>query len=306
MSTEAIDQLIHAIANVSHIEKPCLENLLTIKKMEIAKEPVDVEHYEAEKKVIMWENTIADLNSWSLNWVLFKVTCGLQQEKDRSEVCLKKAKQLVTETEEKVQDEKDKIHEVEVQNEKYTVEYRTLQKYREDVTLMLDEIVKGDFAGETALKEQIGQYKDKSIELFDNIKKLETVKDLLKTSDSSILEAILELRSSSSKETLMGEGKVYFPEIAFDCLKEARELYPDLPGFKSPTEYVNESDNTGAYYSPMQKYLWDVRKRLAELISWCADEAIALLDEETQTQVQLGLKVDEYNFERRRILKESA
>lgn len=64
----------------------------------------------------------------------------MQQEKDRSEVCLKKAKQLVTETEEKVQDEKDKIHEVEVQNEKYTVEYRTLQKYREDVTLMLDEV----------------------------------------------------------------------------------------------------------------------------------------------------------------------
>ncbi|KAI8079186.1 hypothetical protein BDF21DRAFT_493827 [Thamnidium elegans] len=306
MSTESIDQLIHAIANISHVEKPCLDNLLTIKKMEIAKEPIDVEHYEAEKKVIMWENTITDLNSWSLNWALFKVTCGLQQEKDRSEVGLKKAKQLVIETEEKVQEEKDKIHEVEVQNEKYTVEYRTLQKYREDVTLMLDEIVKGDFAGETSLKEQIGQYKDKSIELFDNIKKLETVKDLLKTSDSSILEAILELRSSSSKETLMGEGKVYFPEIAFECLKEARELYPDLPGFKSPTEYVNESDNTGAYYSPMQKYLWDVRKRLAELISWCADEAIVLLDQETENQVQLGLKVDEYNFERRRILKESA
>lgn len=51
MSTESIDQLIHAIANISHVEKPCLENLLTIKKMEIAKEPVDVEQYEAEKKV---------------------------------------------------------------------------------------------------------------------------------------------------------------------------------------------------------------------------------------------------------------
>lgn len=44
------------------------------------------------------------------------------------------------ETSEKVQEEKDKIHEVEVLNEKYAVEYRTLQKYREDVSLLLDEV----------------------------------------------------------------------------------------------------------------------------------------------------------------------
>jgi hypothetical protein len=48
---ESIDQLIHAIANLSHVERPCLENLLTIKKLEIAKEPVDKEHHEALSKV---------------------------------------------------------------------------------------------------------------------------------------------------------------------------------------------------------------------------------------------------------------
>ncbi|KAI9361488.1 hypothetical protein BD770DRAFT_425826 [Pilaira anomala] len=300
MSTESIDQLVLAISNIAHVEKPCLENLLTIKKLEIAKEPVDKENYDAEKKVIMWENTIRDLNNWTLTWALLKLTCGLQQEKERSVEGLKKAKLLVIETSEKVQEEKDKIHEVEVLNEKYAVEYRTLQKYREDVSLLLDEVVKD----ETVFKSQIDELKEKSIKLFENIQKLEKVKDLIKEADNSLLEAILELRASTSKETLMAEGKIYFPEVAFACLKEARALYPELPGFKSPTDYVNESDNTGAYYSPMQKYLWDVRKRLAELTSWCAEEALVVLEEETQTQIQLGRKVDEYNLERRRLLKE--
>lgn len=127
---------------------------------------------------------------------------------------------------------------------------------------------------------------------------------MIKGADLALLEAILELRASTSKESSMGAGKIYFPETAFECLQKARELYPDLPGFKSPTEYVNEEDNTGAYYSPMQKYLWDVRKRLTELIAWCDDESIALLEQETQTQIQLGQKIDNYNFERRRVLKE--
>jgi hypothetical protein len=118
------------------------------------------------------------------------------------------------------------------------------------------------------------------------------------------LEAILELRQSSVKEHLMGEGKVYFPQVAYDCLTQAREEYPELPGFKSPTEYVNEADNTGAYYSPMQKYLWDVRRRLSELVLWCDNEALAQLTDETEIQIELGSKIDEYNFERRRIIKE--
>lgn len=118
---------------------------------------------------------------------------------------------------------------------------------------------------------------ERSNEKFKGIEKLETVKELLKSADIALLEAILELRSSTVKETLMGEGKVYFPQDAYDCLVKARELYPELPGFKSPTEYVNEADDTGAYYSPMQKYLWDVRRRMTELISWCQEEATTLL-----------------------------
>lgn len=166
--------------------------------------------------------------------------------------------------------------------------------------------MKSDFAGKVALKGEIDTIKEESVDLFEKIQILEKVKELIKEADMALLEAILELRASSAKESSMGAGKVYFPETAFECLQEARALYPELPGFKSPTEYVKEEDNTGAYYSPMQKYLWDVRKRLQELISWCADEALVLLERETQVQIRLGQKTDEYNYEKRRILKESS
>ncbi|KAI7874618.1 pseudouridine synthase [Mucor mucedo] len=280
MSTQSIDELVHAIANIAHVEQPCLENLLTIKKLEIAKEPIDKEYMDAVKK------------------------CGLQAEKDHAASGLKKATDLVAESTLKVQSEKDKIHEVEVQNEKYAIEYRTLQKYRED----LDDLFNGmdALAGQIIMKSDLQELKDESTDLFEKIQILEKVKELIKEADMALLEAILELRASTAKEKSMGAGKVYFPETAFECLQEARRLYPDLPGFKSPTEYVKEQDNTGAYYSPMQKYLWDVRKRLGELITWCADEALVLLERETQVQVRLGQKTDEYNYERRRILKESS
>ena len=66
--------------------------------------------------------------------------CGLQAEKDRAKEGLKKANVLVAETEKKVQEEKDKIHDVEIKNEKYSVDYRSLQKYREDISVLLDSV----------------------------------------------------------------------------------------------------------------------------------------------------------------------
>lgn len=64
----------------------------------------------------------------------------MQAEKDRAQEGLKKANALAAETEKKVQEEKDKIHEVEIKNEKYSVDYRSLQKYREDVSVLLDSV----------------------------------------------------------------------------------------------------------------------------------------------------------------------
>lgn len=64
----------------------------------------------------------------------------MQAEKDRAKEGLKKANVLVAETEKKVQEEKDKIHDVEIKNEKYSVDYRSLQKYREDISVLLDSV----------------------------------------------------------------------------------------------------------------------------------------------------------------------
>ncbi|KAI8349229.1 hypothetical protein EDC96DRAFT_520369 [Choanephora cucurbitarum] len=305
MSTQSIDQLALAISNIAHVEQPYMNNLLVIKKLEIAKEPIDIEHREALSKVVMWETEVLNLDSWTVQWLLAKLTCSVQAEKDRTQKGLEKAKSLVEETEKKVQVETDKIHEVEVQNEKYAVDHRELQKYREEISSLLDKALQQETPKTQECKDKIDETRKKAEEQLENVKKLDKVKEYIKNADIALLEAILELRSSNVKESLMGTGKVYFPELAYECLKKAREEYPDLPGFSSPTEYVNEADNTGAYYSPMQKYLWDVRKKLAELIIWCDHEVISLLEKETQLQIELGKHTDNYNYERRDALKAS-
>lgn len=64
----------------------------------------------------------------------------MQKEKDHAASGLLKAKKLVIETTDKVQAEKDKIHLVEVQNEKNSIDYRTLQNNREELTVLLDSV----------------------------------------------------------------------------------------------------------------------------------------------------------------------
>ncbi|KAG1415058.1 hypothetical protein G6F58_006661 [Rhizopus delemar] len=293
-----VNELVHAVANLSHVERPYLENLLAIKKLRLAKDPVDLELEEAAAKVKMWETEWINLNSWTFQWALLKLTCSLQEEKDRAQKGIKKSNELLREAEHKVQVEKDKIHQVETENEKYSVDHRTLEVYRQELTELLDS--EGDvFSNQESLKQAVEDCKEQSKKKFEDMENLEKVKELLKEADSSILEGILELRSSTLKESMMGEGKVYFPNNAYDALVKARELYPDLPGFPSPTEYKNEKDDTGAYYSPMQKYLWDVRQKISELILWCDEEVIHLLNEETEIQIKTGQKLDEYNLSRR-------
>lgn len=68
--------------------------------------------------------------------------------------------------------------------------------------------------------------------------------------------------------------------------------------------YINEADNTGAFYSPLQRYLWDVRKEIEKLIEWVDSQDSVLLDEERKHTLALGAKVDEWNLERRRLVKE--
>lgn len=52
----------------------------------------------------------------------------------------------------------------------------------------------------------------------------------------------------------------------------------------------------------MQKYLWDVRKRLKYLLEWCDEKVILLMEEKAQKNIIFGKKWDEWNMERRRLV----
>lgn len=78
---------------------------------------------------------------------------------------LKAAQELANESEKEVQVKKDQIHEVELKNEKHAIDYRDLQKYREELTLLLDSALTGEYPSVTVLKEEIEELKNKSTQV---------------------------------------------------------------------------------------------------------------------------------------------
>ncbi|KAI9491688.1 hypothetical protein BDB00DRAFT_874069 [Zychaea mexicana] len=300
----SIDDLSHAVAGVAHVEKPYEEGRVTIRKMKILKEPEDKEFTEAKAKLEMWTNDRKSLETWTLNWFMYWVTCEVASEKDRCEQGIKKAEVLVEEAQKQLDAANDRIREIEEPHEKLAVDNRSLLKYREELTELLDSVLQdGDFPTEKELKSQVDATKATIEKISEDDEKIEQVIKLLKECDMALLEAIVELRQSNDNKTL-SEGQVYFPQAAFDALKSARELYPELPGIPSPVEYRKEADNTGAYYSPMQKYLWDVRHSLDDLIKWCDAKLLEHMDDKAEQIIQLGAKTDEWNLERRRLVRE--
>ncbi|CAO3628051.1 unnamed protein product [Cunninghamella echinulata] len=301
-SIDIINDLTHAISGLSHIEDSLFPNRLAIQKFKLEKEPIDVAFHEAETKVGVWEAEQNNLENWTWQWLLYKLTCGLEEEKKRTKIGLQKAKTLLSEKKEQVDVMDDKLRDLEQSNEKNEVDYRTLTKYREDLTKELDEILKEDWIGsEKELKTELDNIESSIKKVTDDDKKLDKVRELIKLTDMSILEAILELRQTN-KENNLKKGQIYFPEIAYQSLKKARDLYPELPAIPAPEEYRNDADDTGAYYSPMQKYLWDVRKRLKYLLEWCDERVLVLMEEKAQKNIIFGKKWDEWNMERRRLV----
>lgn len=67
---------------------------------------------------------------------------------------------------------------------------------------------------------------------------------------------------------------------------------------------MKEADDTGAFYSPMQRYLWEVRQRLAALVEWCDTQEMEHMYEEAERLVDVGAKIDAWNLERRRVIKD--
>ena len=57
------------------------------------------------------------------------------------------------------------------------------------------------------------------------------VLELLKTVDTSLMEGIIDLRTSGKTGS---SGRIFFPDEAFNALKEARALLPELPSIVPP------------------------------------------------------------------------
>lgn len=72
-----------------------------------------------------------------------------------------------------------------------------------------------------------------SPQVKEDAKNIEKAKSLLQKADLALLEAIVDLRQSNDDKNI-GEGRVYFPQRAYDAIKEARELCPELPGIPAP------------------------------------------------------------------------
>lgn len=77
-------------------------------------------------------------------------------------------------------------------------------------------------------------------------------------------------------------------------------------GIPQPEIYDKKPDETGAYYSPMQKYLWDIRHGVSDIRKWCDVETLALMDKEHEAIIELGTKTDAWNMARRNLIKQQA
>ncbi|KAG0172266.1 hypothetical protein DFQ28_006739 [Apophysomyces sp. BC1034] len=73
----SIDELTHAIAGISHVEKPYLASKLEVRKLLLQKAPLDKELQEAEAKVGVWHAEIKNMESWTLQWFLLFVTASI-------------------------------------------------------------------------------------------------------------------------------------------------------------------------------------------------------------------------------------
>ncbi|ORX62110.1 pseudouridine synthase [Hesseltinella vesiculosa] len=272
---EKINELVHAVAGVAHIQKPLYQQRLAIDKVKIEKAPVDTALSEANIK------------------------CSLESEKKRCQQGLVKAKDLLNGAQNQASSMEAKLQELEHANEKYEVDYRSLCKFREELAQLLDQALDGQKVESQALV-KVDQTKEKLKEIEQDKEGLKQVRELVKVADDALLEAILDLRTSN-KEGSLGAGQVYFPQEAFDALKKAREVYPRLPAIQRPVEFKDEADDTGAFYSPMQRYLWDVRRQLAKLLDWCDIQVLEIMDMDAQLHITLGEALDQYNVERRQL-----
>ncbi|KAL0075496.1 hypothetical protein J3Q64DRAFT_1775330 [Phycomyces blakesleeanus] len=300
----ALEDLTHAVAGLVHVEEPCLKTIETIRHLEMEKKPLQKNLEEKTTKLTYWKKEEININSWSIQWFFLSITCEVKAELERVRKHMKKDEELVREATSLVEEVDERIRDVERQNEKNEVDYRSLKNHREDLTELLDELLKGqDFGTEASLRKEIDDLEKEIEEAIESYNNLDRVRVCLTTADTALLEAILDLRQSN-KEKEIGEGNVYFPQIAYDAIKEARELCKSLPPIQAPDKLEENDENTKAFYSPVQRYLWSVRRQLELLLEWCDKHSLDLVAVQTAKRLASGEKIDEWNRERRRLVKQ--
>ncbi|OZJ02444.1 hypothetical protein BZG36_04394 [Bifiguratus adelaidae] len=300
-----IDNLINASAALQHTEKPYLEGKLQQKIIEEEElPPLEIRLEEAKKKTEMWTERLHDLQSWSFYWFLTKFTCRYQRELDEIHAGIKKSKSFEEDIQEAENAVRERIRKISAEGEKYAVDCRTLDKYRDELAQLTDPIFAGgDFSTNSALKAAAESRRETIKATEKDTLQLRKVIELLAKADSAIMIAIVDLRSASGNGN-PGEGRVVFPDEAFEAIKEARNIYPSLPSIPKPEFFHDKPDETGAKYKPMQAFLWDVKNSLADLSKWCHKNIIENLKRSVDEELALGAATDELMKERQRLIKE--
>ncbi|CAO3667286.1 unnamed protein product [Umbelopsis vinacea] len=240
--------------------------------------------------------------TWSLAWAMAKITCDLARQIEDAEKGLKKASNLEAEAQKELDAVNEKLNDIEKENEKNAIDHRTLGKYREE----LDELFEPIFVGQKYPTDEdaqlrLAELKEEKTAVDKEIEVTGRVLELLKTVDTSLMEGIIDLRTSGKTGS---SGRIFFPDEAFNALKEARALLPELPSIVPPEKYFETADNTGAHYTPMQRYLWEVKDKVAALVPWCQERTLDNMRKSNSLELQIGSKTDERNLERRRLLRD--
>ncbi|KAJ2959878.1 hypothetical protein NQZ79_g4660 [Umbelopsis isabellina] len=294
-SLPEIENLVHAVAGIQHVEEAYLQKKLDYKVLAYTLPPIEKRLNDAKAKTVISKNGV-----WLGLWL--KMMCDLKRQTIAAEKGLQKAKDLEKEAQSEVDAVNIKLKDIEQDNEKNAIDHRSLIKYREELDSLFEPIFAGQkYPTEENLSLRLNELQEEKAAIDKDIEATSHVLELLKTVDFSLMEGIVDARESSKQG---GGGKIFFPDGAFNALKEARQLLPELPSIVPPETYTKSADETGAYYTPMQRYLWDVKDKVAELVPWCQQRTLENIRKLQALEMQIGSKTDERNLERRRLLRE--
>ncbi|RUP46338.1 hypothetical protein BC936DRAFT_147067, partial [Jimgerdemannia flammicorona] len=302
----AVDNLLNCITSINHVEEPYLRKSLEVRLIrENDLPPVQKKFDDVKAKTELWTLKKADLETWTFEYIFAVIKCDWQRSHDEAISGIKKAKIAETEVKLELEATEEKIREVQSSIEKLAVDARSLDKYRENLVNLFSTIFENtNFLPDKGIQAEIEDLQAEVERLTTDTATLEKVLSLLHTADLSILAGIIEMRTRMDGGASQG---IYFPDTAFESIKEARALYPELPAIPRPEQFFkNQKDEFGATFTPLQNFLWDVKKSVGELGVWAHERVVSNQKEACEKQIELGNRTDQWLAERRGILREAA